>query len=164
MQVVPQWYQEHHVWLINWLCVKVSCLSRAQDLCQDTFVKLLEKQHDSYVKQPRAYLTKIAHGLLVDQCRRNDLEQAYLQYLAQTNPSAAPSMSLEAQQAVVETLCQIDSMLESLPNKVKQAFLMYRLEGCKQKEIAAVLEVSLSTVEKYLKTAMLHCYRVRYGD
>ena len=38
------------------------------------------------------------------------------------------------------------------------AFLLSRLEGLSYKEIAERLAVSLSSVEKYMASAIRHCY------
>ena len=161
-QQIIHWYSEHQPWLIAWLCKQVACKSRAQDLSQDTFVKLLLKPAQTQLNQPRAYLAKIAHGLMVDHWRRQDLERNYLQQLGLSEEAA--TLSLEQQQAVIETLCQIDKMLETLPSKVKQVFLMSKLDHKKNKDIAEELSMSLSSVEKHLKMALLHCYQIRFGD
>ena len=161
-QHITLWYKEYKPWLVTWLCKQVACQSRAQDLCHDTFVRLLRKTNLEAPTQPRAYLTRIAHGLMVDHWRRQDIEKNYLAQLSQLDE--AQSLTLEQQQAVLETLYQIDKMLETLPLKVKNVFLMSRLDNMKNKEIATSLSISLSSVEKYLKIALLHCYQIRFGE
>jgi RNA polymerase sigma factor (sigma-70 family) len=57
---------------------------------------------------------------------------------------------------------QIDLMLDGLKPRFKQAFLMSRLEGTSYQLIAKQLNVSLSSVEKYMAKAMMHCCRDRF--
>ena len=53
-------------------------------------------------------------------------------------------------------------MLDGLKPKVRQVFLMSRLDGLTYLAIAEQLAISLSSVEKYMAKAMLHCYKARF--
>ena len=70
-------YQSHHAWLSSWLRSRVGCHEHAADLAQDTFVRVLRARQASPLKEPRAYLSAIARGLMIDQFRRRALERAY---------------------------------------------------------------------------------------
>jgi RNA polymerase sigma-70 factor (ECF subfamily) len=52
-------------------------------------------------------------------------------------------------------------MLSGLNPKVRRAFLLSRLLGLSYPEIASQLEVSLSSVEKYMAKAYRHCLTMR---
>jgi len=149
-------YQEHHRWLLNWLRRKLGCPHHAADLAHDTFVRLIIKPRQDSIRQPRAYLTTIAHGLLVDHFRRKELEQAYLEIIVNLPASDVPSP--EDRFLLLETLLQIDILLDGLPIKARSAFLMSRLDGLIHSEIAKLLGISLSSVEKYIAMALRHCY------
>jgi RNA polymerase sigma-70 factor (ECF subfamily) len=58
---------------------------------------------------------------------------------------------------VVEALVEIDTLLHKLPIKARQALLMRQLEGKSYKEIAFELEVSVSSVEKYVAKGLQGC-------
>jgi DNA-directed RNA polymerase specialized sigma24 family protein len=49
-------------------------------------------------------------------------------------------------------------MLHTLPTHVRQAFLMRKLDGMSYKEIATVMNVSVSSIEKYVAKALTACY------
>jgi len=149
-------YQEHHGWLQQWLCGKLGCSHSAADLAQDTFVRLLRRRRSSVpVDQPRAYLRVIANGLVVDYYRRRSLEQAYLEALAQMpEPAAISPMEKEA---LLETLNQIDSMLDGLTVRVRKVFLMSQLDGASYAEIALAFGVSTRTVKRDMKQAFARC-------
>lgn len=154
-QQVHQLYHNHHGWLYGWLYKKLGCVHQAEDLSHDAFIKLLKKQVQPNLREPRAYLTTIAHGLVVNYWRRRDIEQAYLDTLA-TLPEPE-ALSLEAHAIVIETLMQIDAALKGLPAPVREAFLLSQLEGLSYKVIAMRLHVSERTIKKYMARAMLHC-------
>ncbi len=85
---IDQLYQTHNAWLRGWLRARVGCREHAADLAQDTylaqdtFVRLLRARNVSPLKEPRAYLSSVARGLMIDQYRRRALERAYQQSLA----------------------------------------------------------------------------------
>ena len=65
--------------------------------------------------------------------------------------------SPEQRQCLLETLQQIDTMLDGLGEKVRQAFLLSQLEGLTYPVIARRLNVSVSSVKKYMAKATEHC-------
>lgn len=159
-QEISTLYSDHHGWLQGWLRKKLGNAFDAADLAQDTFVRVLGKPRDlDALREPRAWLTAIAHGLLVDHVRRQEIERAYLDAVAHLPESSQPSP--EARLTMLEALLAIDVLLDGLAFKVRSAFLMSRLEELTYPEIAARLSVSLSSVEKYMATAIRHCYEVR---
>lgn len=87
--------------------------------------------------------------------RRDALEKAWLEALKQQPEPVV--VSPEEQALILETLFQIDEMLEGLGNKVSQAFLLCHLEGLRYAEIAERLGVSVSSVKKYMAKATEHC-------
>ena len=150
-------YIDHHAWLLDWLRKRLRHGDNAADLAQDTFVHILGKpERLQELRQPRAWLSTVAHGLLVDRVRRQRVERAYLQAIAHLPKAGVPSP--ESQLILLETLVRIDALLDGLRPKVRMAFLMSRLEGLSYKEIAERLAISLSSVEKYMATAIRHCY------
>lgn len=69
----------------------MGCTQSAADLAQDTFLRLLKSDRLPMLAEPRAYLSTIARGLLIDQCRRRRIEQAYLASAATLADAALPS-------------------------------------------------------------------------
>jgi RNA polymerase sigma factor (sigma-70 family) len=153
--VIDNLYREHQGWLLQWLKRRLDCREGAADLTQDVFIKLLLKLEWEPLHEPRAYLRTIAHGLLANSVKRRDLERAYLQALTSLPEAAAPS--LEAQAIALETLFEIDALLDGLPINVRRAFLLLQLEGLRHAEIAERLGVSISSVRQYIAKAIQHC-------
>jgi DNA-directed RNA polymerase specialized sigma24 family protein len=55
-------------------------------------------------------------------------------------------------------------MKQSVPIPVRRAFLWARLEGLTCPEIAERLGVSLATAERYIATALRHCYALHFSE
>lgn len=157
-------YSHHHGWLQSWLRRRLGCADDAADLAQDTFVRLLARPTaiaPDAMREPRAYLTTVARGLLVDFWRRGELERAYLADLALQPEVLQPSP--EERLAAVQMLHAVDALLQGLTPKTRAAWLMHRLDGLTHAEIAEQLQVSVPRVRQYLANAMRHAYHLRFG-
>ncbi|MCR2747847.1 sigma-70 family RNA polymerase sigma factor [Limnobacter parvus] len=149
-------YGQHADWLAAWFQRRLACNGAASELAQEVFLRLYEqRQQLPAIREPRAWLTAVAHGLLVNHYRRVDLEKAYLAALSSFPSDNTPGPEQKA--VLFETLLELDQCLRDLPRKVRYAFLQAQLEGKKQQEIAGDLGVSLSMVKKYIAQAQKRC-------
>lgn len=155
MASIDHMYQEHRSWLSLFIQRRLSCPETTADLVQDTYLRLLVRGKLPEQKDSRRYLTHIAKGLVIDLYRRRNIEAAYLELLEQEPDKT--SGSPESQLIVVEALVEVDALLHRLPNKARQALLMRQLEGMSYKQIALELDVSISSVEKYVAKALQGC-------
>lgn len=156
-------YGAHHGWLKNWLTGKLQSAFDADDVAQDTFVRVMNGEALATIRDPKSFLCTIARRVMVDLFRRNALEKAYLDILAQLPEAMAPSP--EMRQCHLETLQQIDSMLDGLNSKTRQAWLLSQLDGLTYAQIAERLNVSVSSIKKYIAKATEHCvlFRLEHG-
>ena len=151
-------YGTNHRWLRAWLYRRLQCPHDAADLAQDTFLRVMRAPQPVAIEEPRAFLATVARRLLSNLFRRRALERAYLEELANFMEACAPS---EEELALVhEALVQIDQMLHGLPLRVRHVFILSRLDGLPQPQIARQLGISLATVERDLRRAFLHCLSV----
>ncbi|HDI4958939.1 TPA: sigma-70 family RNA polymerase sigma factor [Salmonella enterica] len=151
-------YGAHHGWLKSWLTRKLQSAFDADDIAQDTFLRVMGSDSLSTIRDPRSFLCTLAKRVMVDLFRRNALENAYLEMLA-----LAPSP--EERESQLETLQLIDSMLDGLNGKTREAFLLSQLDGLTYSEIALKLGISVSSVKKYMAKAIEHCllFRLEHG-
>lgn len=157
LSAVEALYSDHHGWLYNRLRRRLGNAMDAADLAHDTFARILASKVTVF-NEPRAYLNCVAGGILANWCKRKSLERAYLAALEQLPAPEAPSP--ETRLLILETLHEIDAMLDSLPALVRRAFLLSQLAGMKYEDIAEQLGVSLITVKRYMKQAFLQCLKL----
>lgn len=152
-------YIHHSGWLKGWLCRQLNCRETAADLLQETFIRVLLRQRQQVsIREPKAYLTQIARGLVISHWRRQDIEQAYREALTHLPEPVAPSPEVTEQ--LLETLCLLDQALSKLPTPVQQAFLMAQLDHLTYRDIAQQLNVAEVTIKRYVKRALVQCMLV----
>lgn len=123
----------------------------AWDCAQETFCHLM-RFLDSYTErgQFRAYLLRIALNVCRDYFRRNgrdDLSYADLSDTASSGDSLyQPSSEKQAVNAAL-----IQDALSSLPEPQREAVVLFYYHGYKQREIARITGVPLSTVKTRLR-------------
>lgn len=154
-------YDAHHGYLLAWLRRKLDNSNDAADIAHDTFLRMWIRHRDGLpfaVDEPRAYLTTIAKRLVVNHYQRRTLEQAYLETLAVLPANVAPSPERRA--LVLETLLELDALLDALPRMARTAFLMSQLEGLPYQHIADHLGISVRTVTRHVTLGFRQCLRV----
>lgn len=154
-QQIEVLYSNHHGWLQGWLRGKLGSAFDAADLAHDTYLRILARGRAPRPEESRQHLAQIANGLMIDLFRRRHIEAAYIEALAHLPPAATPTPEQRA--LIIEALTEIDTILASLPAKVREAFLLCKVEGLDYREIARRLDVSVSSVEKYMVRALLAC-------
>lgn len=150
-------YVDHHGWLLSWLRRRLGNAFDAADLAQDTFVRVMASRRlpADLGQAPRALLTHVAKGLVVDHWRRKEVERAYLEALACLPEAQAPSP--EARLQILQALCRIDAMLQTLPPRTREIFLCAQLDGLGYPQIAERMGTSLVTVKRHMRTAFAAC-------
>ncbi|WP_445764953.1 sigma-70 family RNA polymerase sigma factor [Pseudomonas sp. RIT-To-2] len=149
-------YLSHQGWLTQWLRRRLGCPDSAADLAQDTFLRLLAARETPAIKEPRAFLTTVAKRVLFNHYRRQDVERAYLQAIAQLPEAVAPCEEHKA--IILETLLELDRLLDGLPSPVRRAFLLAQVDGLSYAEIGEQLGLSIATVKRHLNRAAMRCY------
>ena len=155
-------YADHHAWLCSLLRRKLGNSVDAADLAHDVYVHLMKRGHVPTADQSRGHLTQIARGLVIDLYRRRHVENGHLDVLGQQSESVVPCE--ESRALVVEALGQINTVLQGQPPKAREAMLLCKLQGVGYRDIAAELQVSVSSVEKYIATGLKACRRVLSGQ
>lgn len=142
--------------------------SEAEDLTQETFARLLRSHSFKAAEEANAYVFRVAINLLRDRARAAARSRKYpifpfeIVSFNEISGSFAEDRGPERVLMGRESLAEVLSCLDELGERTKSIFILFRLEGMKQKDIAALYGIGLSTVEKQVMLAMLHLAR-RFG-
>lgn len=108
------------------------------------------------IESPRALLFRVAHNLCIDQARRKQTAQAWMDeqgplYASMTVPSTE---HVAANRQLVE---RVVTLLEQLPPRRREVFLLFRAYGYAQADIAQRLGITEAAVAKHVLRATLDC-------
>jgi RNA polymerase sigma factor (sigma-70 family) len=138
--------------------------SDAEDMTQELFAKLARAEYQA-LDNPDAYVFQMAANLLRDRQRRERVRANYRAAVAAGDPvdlePLDPARILQGR----EDLGQVSRALRELPERTRAIFLLYRLEGMKQAELANLYGMTTSGVQKHILKAMGHLTRrLRAGE
>jgi len=160
---INQLVEQHRSSLERFLARKLDNPADAAEVAQEAFLRIYRLQQPETLDNARAFLFQVASNLAVDQLRRRSLHYRFLKTEeSQTIDSDTPepiagAASPEQILAGREKLAHIYEAIDQLPAKCRQAFLLHRNSGMSYNEIAHELDVSVSSVEKYILQALKQC-------
>jgi RNA polymerase sigma-70 factor (ECF subfamily) len=123
----------------------------AEDLVQELFISFYQRRAQiEFTNSLQAYLSQALKYRILNEYRAATTRNAYTDFFLKTNCKNDFANPLE----VKELSQQIETVLASLPEKCRQAFLLSRKEKLSNNEIAAQMKISVSTVEKHIVKAL----------
>jgi len=150
-------FQDHREALTLFLVNRIRCPETAQDLCQETYLRLLRKNAVKHDENLSGLLFRVADRLSIN----------YLKWQGQAKNNCAPLHDdlvcpHHPPDEITALRQQCEMLLDaisSLPQKCRHVFLLRKIDELSYTEIALKLAISEKTVQRYLVNAMLHCHR-----
>lgn len=135
--------------LIRYLRYHLHDRSEAEDIAQESFIRYFQARcQTEKISQPRAWLFRVAHNLLIDHARRKKAE-----LLDQDGWKGLEARLISLPDGM-ETGVYISQLPWQTLSPVERETLRLRTEGLKFREIAEVLDLSISTVVSYISRAV----------
>mgnify|MGYP003138738778 CR=1 FL=1 len=134
----------------------------AEDVVQEAWLHFDAAAAETRVEAPLGYLFRIVRNLAVDRLRRARRERARF---APGDPAgtagsvAADAPSPETEAIDRDALAALEAALAELPERTRIALEMHRFGGCRLKEIADRLGVSVTTAHTLVAEGVAHCRR-----
>lgn len=125
----------------------------AEELVQDLFVDVWERRVERELSEiGRAYLFRALRNRALNHLRRTRVQARWRNWARQAPPRTAPSAADDAQLAV--TIAVVRAVIDDLPPRCREVFLLVRREGLRYDEAAEVLGISRKTVDAQMVKAM----------
>ena len=120
------------------------------DVIQEAYTVLAELPSIEGILHPRAYLFQVARSLVVRHIRRARIVSITaidnLESLDRADDGATPE-----QQAIDrDELRRLAVAIAAMPGKTQEAFILRRVRGLSQRQIASEMQISENTVEKHI--------------
>jgi len=127
--------------------------SEAEDLTQEVFVRMVTHA-DTLGAAPDSYVFQIAANLLQDRARRDRVRTSYREAADPAEDRDVDPRDPHRIAAGRAALSVLAESLAQMPERRRHIFVLYRLEGLEQREIAASLNISSSLVKQEVAKAM----------
>lgn len=153
--VVERLFREHNEALIRFLRGRVGSHNEALEVAQEAYVRLLSLDQPGAVSYLRAFLFKTAANIAIDRRRRHQNFDKVTggQLFMELAENRTPERQLSGEQA----LGRLGALIEAMPPKCRQSFVLNQIHGLDAATIAKQLGITDSMVRKYVVRALLHC-------
>lgn len=133
--------------------------NEAEDIVQNAFLKLWERREllenislasFLFMLTKNSCLNYLKHRQVADTVEQRIPDESLIEQLYTIDLVSDPSSLLQQK----ELSGSIDRIMEELPPKCKEAFVLSRLNGLKNREIATKMNITEKVVEKHITRAL----------
>lgn len=124
-------------------------IAASEDIVQDCFVKLWQQEAKRDITDKRAFLYTTVRNACIDTLRRQHPEMTSI------DPSDLEEI-ISDEEAIdrSEQEAKVWEIIDALPDRCREVFLMAKRDGMTYNEIAEALNISVKTVEHQISKAM----------
>jgi RNA polymerase sigma factor (sigma-70 family) len=144
-------YRIHCQKLRNYLYYKCGDLAVAEDLAQESFVRLWLNCAKVLYEKATGFLYTVANNLFLDQARSKKVSLRFEKNSHSGSDHQDPFFYLRSD----EFRNILETTISQLPDAQREAFLLNRIDKYTYKEIASLLKISETAVEKRITKALL---------
>jgi RNA polymerase sigma-70 factor (ECF subfamily) len=146
-------YREQATELRRRVGARLRSADEAGDVVQEAFVRLLGSHPAGRLREPGAFLNRIVRNLLIDRSRRLMNRAVHVPPEGEDEP-ATPATQAEGME-LADMRIRYRTALATLPARMRQVFILHRVEELSYGEIARKLDISIRTVEWHMAQAIV---------
>jgi RNA polymerase sigma-70 factor (ECF subfamily) len=132
------------------------------DILQETFIRACAASEKTDIRHPRSFMFKTAQNLALNHVTSAYYKRTDIEDFSSTDVPDAME-SLESDFESKERFLEFCRAVRALPAQCRRVFVLRKVYGLSQQEIAEYLGISQSTVEKHVAKGLLLC-RESMGD
>ena len=143
----------HEPDLRRWLRGRISA-STIDDVVQESYAILAALHTVEHILTPRTYLFSVAKSVMLKAVRNAPVVE--MDRFAEAESLQVPCDLPDPETIVADRqeLGRLASLIEELPPKCRRVFVLRKVQGQPQREVANVMGISENTVEKHMAKAM----------
>lgn len=142
--------------LVGFLRHRAASEADAQDIAQESMVRLVRYRARQSVEAWKPLLYRIAINLVRDYARRQRSHNSDLHCSLEAEPHelVAEQPSQEQRLSDAQELLAIRDIILKLPSRCRQIYLLNRIEGMSYSQISQYCDISVKAVEKHIAKAL----------
>lgn len=131
-----------------------------EDIVQETYVRICQLGEHQTIEQPKSFLMKTARNLAFDHLKRAETRLAQgVEDEADFSGDEMANDGTFEHVANREEFAYFCEAVRQLPTQCRRVFVLKKVYGYSQKEIASEMNISQSTVEKHISVGLRQCTR-----
>lgn len=143
---------------------RTSDATEAEDLTQEVFLRIARRRDQMTLENLEAFVFTIAANLMRDRGRRRAVRGIQValpfDHVSETlDRGLVEVLDPDRVLAGKDDLDRVMAALAELPERTQDIFVLQRIEGMKNREIAEWLGISVSAIEKHMARALAHLAR-----
>lgn len=152
----------HRQKVYTYILMMVRDSSCADDIFQDTFIKVINTLKLGYYKEEGKFVQwvmRISHNLIIDHFRKNKKMQtveAYNDDYDIFDLISEPTASIEEQLVTKQIHADVRNLINYLPDEQKEVLIMRHYEDMSFKDIAEQTSVSINTALGRMRYALIN--------
>ena len=150
-QTFKSFYETYSKELKRFLYYKFGDIESANDVVQDAFIKLWDNCSKVPYSKAKSFLFTVANNLFLNIKKHEQVVRKNQIHFAKSSTNESPDFLMEEKEFQIK----LESVINSLPQKQKEVFLLSRIEKKKYREIAEMLNISVKAVEKRMHNALI---------
>ncbi len=152
-------FNDHSETLRSFIYYKCGDLKQAEDVVQESFIKLWSNCSKIIFEKAKSYLYTVARNIFLNEAAHKKVVLQHQIHLVSDRTNETPEFLLEEQ----EFMLKLKKAITDLPEKQREVFLLSRIDKKKYSEISDIVGISVKAVEKRMSQALI-ILRERIGD
>jgi len=159
MSTILEAYLENELALKRFLRRFIKSREGIDDLAQEAFLRAFAAESDRMIESPKAFLFKVARNLALNELARQSAVTTEPLGDSQGQDVLEDSNQVAVDDAVDgrERIRVLARAIAALPPQCAKVFILRKMQGLSQKEIAARLNISVRTVENHVALGLVRC-------
>ena len=159
MPTILETYLENETALKRFLRRFIKSREGADDLAQEAFLRAFAAETGRSIQSPKAFLFKVARNLALNELAKQSsaatepLGDFEGQEVLEDSSQAAVDDAVDGR----ERIRMLARAIAALPPQCAKVFILRKMQGLSQKEIAARLDISVRTVENHVALGLVRC-------
>ncbi len=139
-----------------------------EDIVQETYIRVSQVESPSQIRCQRSFMLKVARNLAFDYVKKaetrlvSNVDNSELQSL-QDELGFSDTDETYTQVVADREFSRFCEAVKQLPEQCRKVFVLKKVYGYTQKEIAEHLDLSESTVEKHIATGIKQCTQYMFA-
>ncbi len=167
-----QLFTKHHLRVYNFILSKVKCQAIADDILQDTFMKVIKTLHDGNYKEEGKFLPwvmRIAYNLIIDHFRLSKKMQYVRAKGEDEEGMDVLELLEEIDQSIEDVMVEeqihenLKNIIALLPDEQREVLEMRHFHGMSFQDIAEETEVSINTALGRMRYALMNIRKLIEG-